>query len=419
MNKSYRPALLSETVILEEDDKVLFLVPSKPDWIVTNKNTAAVLSLCNGRNSISVIHEMISAHPEAESAVELVNKLHANGFFKKDDSCSHHKESLYSLHLNMSESCNLNCIYCYASERENAEEGALTLDDYRKLINDVHAMGNPVTVTFTGGEPLLNKNSFAAARHCKSKGLSTYLLTNATLINPGNAAEVRDLFDSIKVSVDGSSPSIHDRHRGQGSFLKTIAAIKLLEQRGVQPEIAMTVTRLNINEIQAMADTFGSRLTFQPLYEVGNARNKELGVTGRQYFKALKTAKGVEPYSRMGRILPGMKNRGCKRCALAAGEISISATGDVFPCHMLHVPKFRAGNVKNQSFQDIYENSVILDDIRKLSVDTRDECRQCPIRLLCGGGCWARAYYAHGDLNSADDFCEYEFLAFREGLLNS
>ena len=45
MDEPFRPKLPDETVVKEQDDKVLFLVPSKPDWVVTNRNGAIALSL--------------------------------------------------------------------------------------------------------------------------------------------------------------------------------------------------------------------------------------------------------------------------------------------------------------------------------------------------------------------------------------
>ncbi|MDL2279570.1 radical SAM protein [Desulfovibrio sp. OttesenSCG-928-G11] len=418
---SYCPELPAETVILEEGEKVLFLVPSRPDWLVTNKNVAELLRLCNGQNTKQDIYKMIQGHGQAPEAMRILHKLIDDGFFDEDapESQFTATNAVNSIHLNMTADCNLQCIYCYAEERNAPDRNKMTYAEYISLIDCIHNLNDRAVITFTGGEPLLNADTIPVAAYCKSKGLATFLLTNALAINKNNVLKIAQLFDTIRISVDGCSPATHDKHRGAGSYRKVMGALKLLEAHGADPLIAMTVTKWNVHEIQGMAERFGNRLTFQPLYEVGKARQRGLGLSGVQYFEALRGASGVEPYGRIAQRLASMKKRGCGRCAIGEGEISVSPSGDVYPCHMLHVSQFCAGNIREQAFDEIYSDSKVLKDIRKLSVNTRTECRECPVRLLCSGGCWARAFYAHGDLNAADDFCDYEILAFKEGLLRS
>ena len=83
---------------------------------------------------------------------------------------------------------------------------------------------------------------------------------------------------------------------------------------------------------------------------------------------------------------------------------------------MLHYPEFLAGNVRSESFESIYLRSPVLDGLRRLTVLDRSGCSECPVRFLCAGGCWARAFFEHGTLKAADSFCEYELLAIRDAL---
>jgi MoaA/NifB/PqqE/SkfB family radical SAM enzyme len=46
-------------------------------------------------------------------------------------------------------------------------------------------------------------------------------------------------------------------------------------------------------------------------------------------------------------------------------------------------------------------------------------CNRCDIRYICGGACRARAFFEKGEINKPDDFCEYEKLAYINGLFNS
>jgi len=420
VNNDFRPKLLDETIIKEENDKFLFLVPSKPDWVVTNKNGAVALSLCNGLNTLNDIQSLLVGHPYPNEAVQLIETLQDQGFFKPLKNIpARPSTSLRSVHLNVSGLCNLHCNYCYAEERPNHTGQSLSLDEYKKLIDEITGINSRIEVAVTGGEPLLNKSSCEISMYSRSKGFYTHLLTNATLVDDSNVDMIASSFDEIRVSIDGYSEATHDYHRGAGSFKKTTKAIRLLDAAGSQIRLAMTVTKHNISEIELMAQHYGGRLIFQPLFNAGSAKGSNLAITGEEYFNALKKAKGVELYAQLGKTITNLKNKGVTKCAIGDAEISISHNGDVYPCHMLHLPEFYVGNIRDQPITDIYKNSPILNKIRELSVHTREDCRECPVRLLCCGSCRARAFYLTGNVDAADNFCEYEFLAFTEGLLCS
>jgi len=423
MIDEFCPKLLNDTIVKEQDDRFLFLVPSKPDWVVTNKNCAIALSLCNGQHTIDNIRTILDKHPNSDDAIRIIEKLHKDGFFEpaidKLFQGTTQGTSLRSVHLNVSQHCNLKCDYCYAEERNNDVGNSLSFKEYCDLIDDLADINSHMEVAITGGEPLLNNDAIKISEYCRTKGFYTHLLTNATMINELNVKTISSSFDVIRISIDGYTPEKHDYHRGVGSYNLTTKAIKLLEEAGSQIRLAMTVTKQNIGDIELMAERYGNKLIFQPLFNAGSAKGSDLAITGDEYFYALKNAKGVEPYAQIGQGLQHLKNRGTTRCAIGDAEISIAHNGDVYPCHMLHLPEYCAGNIRVKPIVDIYKNSSVLAKTRELSIQTRENCQECPVRLLCGGSCRARAFYLTGNLDATDSFCEYEFLALTEGLIRS
>ena len=255
------------------------------------------------------------------------------------------------------------------------------------------------------------------AEYAKTLGHQVHLLTNGILINEKNAKRITETFDLIKISLDGSTSEIHEQHRGKGSFAKTLKAINLLIKQEAPIQIAMTVTQKNIHDIDAMTKKFGSRLTFAPLFVAGRAKsNRELSITGKAYYKALSSVSGVKPLSNLCSSLAASKQKRIMKCAIGDGEISISETGDVYPCQLLHFPQFCAGSIKEHSLKSIYEKSVALRDCKKLNVLEISGCKKCDIRFICGGACRARAFYEENRLDVSGSFCEYEKLAFINGL---
>lgn len=89
----------------------------------------------------------------------------------------------------------------------------------------------------------------------------------------------------------------------------------------------------------------------------------------------------------------------------------------VYPCQLLHIGQLLAGNVHQESIQDIYRHSAVLEHCASLDVDRIGKCKECAIRYICGGACRARGYYETGRIEDTGDFCTYELNAFLDGIV--
>ena len=416
------PKLPVNFVTRRKGDKFLFLNTKVPDWIVTNSNGALALRLCNGKRTIGNISSILSTFAKRDIKDEISNFfqeiISKTNFFSTPDkeSDTFHPYNLKCVHLNLTNKCNLQCIYCYADERSDSKT-ILHLKEYLTIIDSINNLTKNAEIVLTGGEPLLANYALDLADYAKRKGNQVHLLTNGILVNETNAKKISELCDLIKVSIDGSVPEIHDFHRGKGTFDKAIEAIDILSQNNAKVQVSMTVTRKNMNNIGAMVDKFGSMLSFAPLFKAGRAKTiKNLAITGKEYYCALSSVNGVNPLSYLCSSLIRAKEKRIMKCAIGDAEISISDTGDVYPCHLLHIPQFLAGNVKEQSLDSIYQTSDVLKACRKLTVLEINQCKKCEIRFICGGACRARAFFEKNRIDVSDDFCEYEKQAFINGL---
>jgi len=420
-----KPKLQDRIVTLEKDNKILFLDPDKPDWVVTNQNGARAIALCDGKLTINDVAQKISESAEKDLTKEIVSFLkniqdnHSIFLKKLQPGTFVHK--LRIAQISLTQHCNLKCIYCYASPRVDAsEKSCLSLKEYKKVIDDINDIGNDVGVLITGGEPLLSRNCIEVGKYAAQSGNKPCLLTNGLLITDENAKEIANLFSLIKLSVDGPDEYTHDYHRGKGSFIKVMRAIERLDSLNANISLAMTVTKKNIHKIDEMVARFGKIITFQPLFNAGIAKEvPNLHISGNEYYEALSRVKSVNPLSRLNSRLNNARGNGKFKCAIGDSEISISETGDIFPCHLLHEEKFLAGNIKKSSLKEIYYNSRVLQDIRKIDVRHIDECKSCPVRLICGGACRARAYHERGRIDVSGDFCEYEAQAIINGIFDT
>jgi len=412
--------LPEQVQVFQRGDKYVFINPLLPSWIVTNELGQMIMNLFDGNNTIDDIVEATCSAMGDDKRNDVTafcqHVVDSAIFETKPHEQPPRDTGLHCVHLSLSSECNLRCKYCYAAERVESKHPMLTLDEHKRLVDDLTDLSDGLTITITGGEPLLNPLWQPLAAYCKSRGCRMLLLTNGLLINEQNATFIHDTFDLVTLSIDGPTRETHRLTRGD-NYDQVMRAVDILERHGIDYTLSMTVTRLNISQVEPMAKRFGGRLNFAPLFPVSSLASDELSITGQQYYEALAGAFGVNPLSYCETSLDVSKHCQSHKCAIGDNEISISPTGDVYPCQLLHMDSFLAGNIHEHSIAEIYHNSPALRRCAALDVDTMVKCKDCAIRYICGGACRARGYYETGDINATGDFCDYELNAFLDGIV--
>jgi radical SAM protein with 4Fe4S-binding SPASM domain len=412
--------LPEQVQVFQRGEKYVFINPLLPAWVVTNELGRLIMSQFDGNNTIDDIVDaacQILGEDKRDEVTAFCRHVVDSSIFETTPHPQRPRDAgLHCVHLSLSSGCNLRCKYCYAAERIESRHAPLTLDEYKQVIDGLCDLSSHLSVTITGGEPLLNPLWQPVSAFCKAKGCTMLLLTNGTLINEDNIGFIQETFNLVTLSIDGPTRETHRLTRGD-NFDQVMRAVDLLERHGIDYTLSMTVTRLNIDQVEAMARRFGGRLNYAPLFPVSDLAEDQLSITGRQYYDALASAFGVNPLGYCESSLDVSKCIQTRKCAIGDNEISISPTGDVYPCQLLHIDQFLAGNVHERSIQDIYHDSPALRHCASLDVDHIEKCRDCAIRYICGGACRARGYYETGRIDGTGDFCEYELNAFLDGIV--
>lgn len=163
---------------------------------------------------------------------------------------------LQAVHFQLTRSCNLRCRMCgqwgiHGYQREHITEKELGRADWERIIGELTP---PMNITLWGGEPLLAPYCIDIARLLKRRGFSVSMVTNGVLLKK-YAAEMKDLFTTLFVSVDGSAP-IHDMVRGvAGTFARVDEGIRAVREMlpGQNICIKTTLVRENLNDLAALA----------------------------------------------------------------------------------------------------------------------------------------------------------------------
>jgi MoaA/NifB/PqqE/SkfB family radical SAM enzyme len=101
--------------------------------------------------------------------------------------------------------CNASCIMCPREEHEHGREhGIMDQSKYEKSIDEVVELGAKKVVLTGFGEPMLDKKLELKIAYAKSKGLSTYIITNGSVLNSTRAQKILEAgLDEMRVSFYG------------------------------------------------------------------------------------------------------------------------------------------------------------------------------------------------------------------------
>ena len=424
------PKLVEGLYTYHADQRILYFNPVPPDWITINERYECIFDCFDGEHSQDAIEDLIQSHYGDGSSIlirQIRDFIETSRLFDHNlGGSDNHRgppEALNALpkyvYLTLTDSCNLRCRYCYAVERQGFSDARV--ENWVQYIKDVLSISKRPVFIFTGGEPLLVPYIYDLADMTKRRGCENILLTNGTQIDSQEkAGRVASLFSLVKISLDTLDETVSASLRGPGVTAKVQRAFDLLNDRKVNVQILATVTSLTKDSLEGFAKHFGDQVSFQPLYTMGRGRRRgELSITGKEYYEALTETSVFRLLPGFHRNIHNYRNRPFKRCAMALEEISIDSRGSVFPCHMLHYDELNCGNLKDDGFEAIYNNSPILKNLRKLNVDNIEQCVKCVFRNICGGACRARVDIPNNGVAGFNEFCEFEKSAILDALLYS
>ena len=312
----------------------------------------------------------------------------------------------------LTSACNARCIHCCSSTQPFPKKNELPTEQCKTIIEELS--GIPVFfLRFSGGEPFLRRDIFELLEFSSKRGLLVSVATNGLLIRPHIVKKLKSLgLHYIMISLDGSSPRIHDTFRQvPGLFYRAIKAIRMSVKKGLRVKLGFTATRVNYQEadkIINIALKYGvSSVIMSEFVPIGRG-SKNLDLSPMEWKRLveywmkkrieLKDRINLELHDVRMNILVG-SSRTYSGCMAGKLFCHITSDGNVTPCPML---RLELGNLKKQSLCEILKSSILKDlrDGRKL----RGRCRTCNFRKICGG-CRALAYAYTGNYHSEDNRC--------------
>lgn len=334
----------------------------------------------------------------------------------------------------LTQACDLACKHCRAEAMPHHHPLELSTDEGKRLLQELRAFGDPPPhLVMTGGDALHRADLLELISDAVELGLPVSVAPSATnrlstqILQQFKALGVQ----SISLSLDGSSASIHDTFRGvPGCFEETIRAARDAQDAGLPLQINTLITADTLADLPSIYELVRGLgvMRWSLFFLIGVGRGKSLqsitAAQAEQLFHwlyerskeapfAIKTTEAMHfrrvAYQRMK--LEGLTPEQIQRTPIGRGFgirdgngiMFISHIGEVYPSGFLPLA---AGNVRRVSPVEIYRYSELFQSLRDPN-RYKGKCGHCKFNRICGGS-RARAYAATGDPLESDPLCAYQ-----------
>lgn len=302
----------------------------------------------------------------------------------------------------------------------SSAEDELSTEECLSLIDEMKAIGTEMLI-LTGGEPLLRRDIYDIASKASSLGMWVVMGTNGVLVNEHVVKKMVDCgIKGVGISIDSVDPARHNAFRGGSDAWKhSVRALEICREHGLEVLVQSSITADNRDELKDLLAFARSKdaWSFNVYFLVKTGRGMELNdLTAQETEQCLRELiecqNDFEPMLIRAKCAPqfkqlsyemgggGLESGGC----MAGTEYCrITPEGNVTPCPYMDVV---AGNIRSQSFTEVWNTSSVFKDLRDLS-KLKGRCGACEFNELCGG-CRCRAYSATGDYLAEDPACTYQ-----------
>jgi Fe-coproporphyrin III synthase len=340
---------------------------------------------------------------------------------------------------NLIRRCNLTCKHCYSISADHEYAGELSRGEVYAVMDDLKAFHVPVLI-LSGGEPLMRPDLFEIAARAKAMKFYVGLSTNGTLIDAPMADRIAALgFDYVGISLDGIGAT-HDRFRRmEGAFDKSLAAMRMLRDRGVKVGMRYTMTAMNAHDLQPLLQLmreeridkfYFSHLNYAGRGNIHRSRDAQFETTrnaldvlyqaawkaalsgsAQDFVTGNNDADGAYLLQWVRERFPQWEDPLRERLVAWGGNASGVNVANIDNLGVVHPDTMwwhhSLGSVRERPFSQIWMDTSdpLMRGLKMKPRPVGGRCAQCVHFDLCGGNTRTRAQQVTGDAWAADPGC--------------
>ncbi|HEX3047069.1 MAG TPA: SPASM domain-containing protein [Bacillota bacterium] len=342
------------------------------------------------------------------------------------------KKQLKFLYLSLTKQSKSACLSCCDLDSQSQEHSMeLSLPILENLVSDCVKLGVEM-VCFTGPDPFQHQNWIEIARLFRNQGIKISVSANGAVITEEIARSMKELETSAQISLDDEETqnftSKVEPSSAKELGSRALEGVQLLMKHGIPLNLNSVISKTNIHrvdywlQVSIKLDITITFTLYNGILHSDDCQLQPLTIEETaQFIKQI--AKGYETNPRISVNLPpllvpsNMKpavNPGCGWTHHVGGVLW---NGDVTICPFASsCPELIAGNIRNQSFYDIWNDSPVLNNLRNNSYnDLKGICKYCPVCDLCMGACRLDSYLRFKDPTASFHLCQAFYDAMLKG----
>jgi radical SAM protein with 4Fe4S-binding SPASM domain len=301
--------------------------------------------------------------------------------------------------------CNLKCEMC--NHWRDTREPPVSSDRFNEVLHELADLGTK-KIHISGGEPMLRSQVPEMVEQASSLGIKVTMTTNGTLIDKAKAKRlVEGGLRGVNISIDSPIRKMHEKIRGvEGCFKATAKAVALFHRYKHKGKLTIrintVVSRTNYQTLETLPDLAhelgADGINLIPVDdhcgEILSMRKKDIAlfntaiapkiaeralalgliVSDEEAFPFGRTASEVR-LGRLGRYAFGYYDQ--QPCYAPWTHSLIDFNGNVYVCCMTRERIPALGNIRDQSFQDIWEGAAYRLIRLRMHPPALAACRRC------------------------------------------
>lgn len=257
-------------------------------------------------------------------------------------------------------SCNLRCPECPSGLRSfTRPRGMLEQEFFKKTIDEL-SRELLYLIFYFQGEPYLNPGFLDMVSYASGRGIYTATSTNAHYLNDENARRtIESGLDRLIISIDGTTQEVYEQYRRGGHLDKVLAGARNIvkwkrELRSKTPFIffQFLVVKPNehqIEEVRKLGAEIGvDQVRFKTAQVYDYVHGNRLIPTLDKFSRYRKNSDGTY----------AVKNKLANHCWRLWHDPVITWDGLVVPCCFDKDASKRMGDLKQQSFKEVWNNET-------------------------------------------------------------
>jgi MoaA/NifB/PqqE/SkfB family radical SAM enzyme len=365
-----------------------------------------ILEFLRDLSKEQVLNSTKKIKPVTNQNKDNVNNEEFPDFYENLFSCGF----LSSIHIDVTDKCNLRCKHCYHPFDKYNTGCSLSLAEIKKIVDESHELG-VFRIVISGGEPFMRDDIFDILDYISNKNIVIDLYTNATMIDQRIVSQLTQYnINQLGISLYGAKKDTHESITQNKSYDATKQAIEVLLKNGFNVKLKTVLMEENFSEykdLQKFAEELDCGIIFDTSLtpRLDSDKTPIAFVLTPEQFLTLCTDKSSAYYAdKIRGIEPDMRP-----CNAGRYSLYFNHEKNIYPCVSLRI---KLGDI-HDSLRDIWHNNTWLNEWRKIKnkdfigYGKHSFCKYC-IEICAGIAQLENGNYMHCEKSDCFKACTLE-----------